>query len=242
MNTLRRTAALVAGALALAFSLTGCLGGGAVATSTPEATPAPTAEPTPTAEPVDALTNVVALVARPEGLELRADDGTIVTTLDYLASPADAMAALTSVFGEPPVDEEFDGSNHYPPSTAHRWDAFELWEQRYVDRWEGVVDVSLARPNFMVLFTGPEALGVDLATSDGRHVGDPWSDLLDTQGIMTNPTECSGPYLEFVEVHGETPDGTPSVLKISVEFRASDDESDVARIGAPVPVFEDGCA
>ena len=44
-----RTAALVAGALALAFSLTGCLAGTPVVTSTPEATPAPTAEPTPTA-------------------------------------------------------------------------------------------------------------------------------------------------------------------------------------------------
>ncbi|MDF2576496.1 MAG: hypothetical protein K0S05_3408 [Agromyces sp.] len=241
MTTTPRAAAIAASALALAFFLTGCLGGTPAATSTPDATPAPTAAPTPTAEPVDPLTTVVALVARPDRLELRADDGTVVTTLDYLSSPVEAMAALTTVFGEPPVDEEYDGSNHYPPSTAHRWDAFELWELRYVDRWEGVVDVSLVHPNFVVGFTGPEALGVDLATADGRHVGDPWGDLLDAPGVMTNPTECSGPYLEFVELQGENPDGTPAVLKISVEFRPSDDDSGVARIGAPVPV-QDSCA
>jgi hypothetical protein len=239
MPTPRRAAALTA-VLALTFVLTGCLGGAPSAAPVSGSTPA--AEPTPTAEPVDALTTVAGLVARPEGLELRADDGSVVTTLDYLASPVDAMAALTSVFGQPPVDEEYDGSSHYPPSTAHRWGAFEMWEQRYVDQWEGAVDVSLVHPNFMVLFTGSEAMGVDLTTSDGRHVGDPWSDLLDAPGVMTNPSECSGPYLEFVELHGENPDGTPSVLKISVEFRASDDESGVARIGAPVPVLEDGCA
>jgi hypothetical protein len=39
-----------------------------------------------------------------------------------------------------------------------------------------------------------------------------------------------------------TPDGTPYVLKVSVEFRPTRDTSTIESIAAPVPVYEDGCA
>lgn len=240
MNANRRTRPILIGLAALA-AFTGCTLD-AAPTPSPTDVAESTARATATPEPSDPLESVTGLVIGPDSLRLLDEVGTTVGELDYLSDPGVAVETLAIVFGTAPVDEEYDGSNHQPPSTAHRWDAFALWEQRYVDRWEGVVEVSLAQPNFMAEFTGPEALVVDLATSDRRHVGDAWSDLMAAPGIMTNPSECSGPYLEFVELHREDPDGTPSVLKVSVEFRSSQDESRVERISAPVPVFEDGCA
>jgi len=92
-----------------------------------------------------------------------------------------------------------------------------------------------------VEFTGPSALGVELTTVQGVHAGEPWADLLVEPGLATNPSGCSGPYLEFVEVDGVNPDGTPYTTRVSVDFRPTADESAVARVGAPVPVY-DGCA
>jgi len=240
-----RTGALVVVAFSMALALTGCVGGDVASMSSPQPTPSadPSVEPTPTAEPLDALTTVVALVARPEVLELRDADGVIVAALDYLSAPSDAVATLTTVFGGAPVDEDYDGSNHFPPSTAHRWDGFELWEQRYVDRWEGVVDeLSLGRPAFMVRFTATSARDVALNTADGRHAGGGWDELLAVQDLRQNPSGCSGPYLDYVEDSRVTPDGAPYVVKVSVEFRPTEDTSTIESIAAPVPVYEDGCA
>ena len=234
MTRTRRTPALTAGAL-------GCFGGAPAAAPTADAD-APTPAPTTTAEPVDPLTTVVALVARPEGLELRDADGAVVEVLDYVSAPVDALAALTTVFGAAPASQEYQGSNHFPPSTAHRWGGFELWEQRYVDRWEGPAgEVSIERPAFMVRFTSTSVGDLSLTTSDARHVGDSWDDLLATPGLLQNPSGCSGPYLDYVELPRVDPDGSPYTLTVSVDFRPSEDESRIARIGSPVPVY-DGCA
>lgn len=243
MTRISRAAALTAAAISLTFALAGCFGPTPTPTPTPDPLAStPTADPTPTAEPVDPLTTVTALVARPEALELHDGHGAVVGALDYLSAPPDAIATLTAVFEAAPVSEEYDGSSHFPPSTAHRWDGFTLWEQRYVDRWEGVVEeLSLARPAFMVEFTGPSVVDVDLTTSDARHAGDGWQDLLANPTVQQNPSECSGPYADFVSKDGVTPDGTPYVLTVSVEFQPSEDRSAIARIAAPVPVQE-GCA
>ena len=225
----------------LAVSLTGCVGG-SPAGPTPKsaATEAPSPEPDAAPIPADPLESVTSIVARPEALELRDDAGVVVQEFDYLGDPDAAVGALTEVLGADPVAEERPGDGHYPPSTAHRWEGLALWEQRHEGRW-AEVEHSILRPRFMVEFTGPSALGIDLTTVQGVHAGEPWADLLAEPGLATNPSGCSGPYLDFVEVDGVNADGTPFTVRVSVDFRPTADESVVARVGAPVPA-SDGCA
>ena len=243
MTRTLRVGALAAAALSLVLALSGCFGPTPTPTPTPDAaSPRPTPTATPPAEPVDPLTTVTSIVARPEAVELRDATGAVVVALDYLSPPADAVATLTTVFGREPVDESYDGSSHFPPSTAHRWDGFELWEQRYVGRWEGVVpELSLDRPAFMVLFNAASAGELELSTVDGRHAGESWDDLMAVQGLRLNPSDCSGPYLDYIEQDDVNADGEPYVGTVSVEFRRDQDSTSIASIAAPIGVSP-GCA
>lgn len=241
------TRTLRAGALtafALMLALTACTSPSPSPTQpTPSASEPPiAASPTPTAD-ADPLTTVTSLVVRPEALQLVAADGAVVTELDYLGDATAAIEAVTTVFGSAPADEEFRGTSHFPPSTAHRWEGFTIWEVRYVDNW---VDVpgrgeTLGMPAFRVQFTGPEAFGIVLSDVGGRRVGGSWDELMGEPGIQTNPSGCSGPYVDFVSQPRATPDGTPFVQKVSVDFQPSDDRATIARIGAPMTVHENGC-
>lgn len=221
--------------------MSGCIAGPTASTPTAGPASAPSTSASPTAEPADPLTTVTAIVARPDVLELRDAGGAVVASLDYLSSTADALGALRTLFREGPADEEFDGSSHFPPSTVHRWDGFELWEQRYVDGWEDS-ERSLARPEFTVRFVGVEALGIELASSDRRHVGDTWAALMTDPTVRTVSSGCSGPYVDFVEVEDIHSHVTGAAMKVSVEFDLNGDGSAVGSISAPMPVFEDGCA
>jgi hypothetical protein len=241
------------GALALGL-VTPPFGVVSEATPTPTPTPTPrpthgyaveTAEPTPTPAPapVDPLSTVTTLVATPEALELRDGSGGLVTRLDYLSDAAAAIATLETVFGAAPASEEYRGSNHHAPSTAHRWGSFELWEQRYVDRWEGLgTPPSFHLPAFRVAFTAAASGHLDLTTSGGHHVGDAWIDLLAEPNLRTNPSGCSGPYIDFVEIAFTRDDGVEYGQKFAVEFQPSEDETTLDRAAAPVAIFEDGCA
>ncbi len=119
-------------------------------------------------------TTVTALVARPEALELR-DEA-------WRASSARSTTCRRRLTRSPrsrrssrprrwPRRMTARATSRRAPPTAGTGST--LWEQRYVDRWEGVVEeLSLARPAFMVEFTGPSVVDVDLSTSDGRQAGD----------------------------------------------------------------------
>ena len=240
MTRTLRAGALTAAAISLMLALAGCAGPTPLPTPTPDAaTPRPTATAAPTADPVDPLTAVTELLARPESLELRDAAGVVVADLDYRSAPSDAVDALTTVFGLAPVDQMVDGGNHFPPRTLHQWDGFELWEQRYVDRWEGVVtELSLERPAFAVRFTAATARDVSLSTMGSPHVGGGWDELVALPDVQQDSSGCSGPYLEYVAVSREAV-GAPGTMKISVEFRPSEDSSTIESIAAPVPVS--GC-
>jgi hypothetical protein len=240
----RSTSAGALIAVAVMLTLASCV--------TPSPTPEPTssapvpssaADPNQTAE-ADPLATVAALVMRPEVLQLVDADRAVVAELDYLSAPAHAIATLSAVFDAEPTDEEFPGSSHFPPSTAHRWGDFALWEQRYVENWADVVEdgSNLFWPAFMVQFTGPEALGVVLTDVGDRHVGGSWADLMSDPGILTNPSGCSGPYVDYVAFEVERSDGVKYTQKVSVNFVSTDDQASIERIGAPMPVYEDGCA
>jgi hypothetical protein len=220
--------------------LSGCVAGvpASTATPVPEPTSVSTAPATPSAEP-DPLATVTAIVARPEAIELRDAAGIIVEEFSYLDDPGPVVATITELLGADPVVEDRSGNPHAAPSTAHRWDAFTLWEQRREGGWSSV-EYSIFSPRFRVEITGPSAFGVQLTTDHGVQVGGSWAELLAEPGLGTN-VPCSGPYLDFVEVEGVDADGGAHVIRIGVDFRPTSDEATVARIGAPIAV-SGGCA
>ena len=241
MTITRRTVAITTGALALVFSLTGCLGGSPAATPTSDAaSSSPAVEPTPTAEPADPLTTVVGLVARPEGLELRADGGTVVTTLDYMSSPIDAVTTLTAVFDEPPVDEPYAATNHRPGGVFHRWDLFVLDERLYDEaRWQAEGYDWLVWPRFAVYFDGPAADGVVLSSSSGLQAGDAWSAAESDPGFDPDLWTCTGTSIEAVTT--AVPSGWTGADRVNVIVVPTDDGATVKWIGAP-ELEADGCA
>lgn len=236
-----RAGALIA--IALTLTLTACTS----PMPTPPPPPSPSASaaatPTPTAA-ADPLETVTTLVVRPEALQLVDADDVVVGELDYLSDPGTAIDTLTAVFGSAPTDEDDPGWSHAPPSTAHRWGDFTLWEQHYVGNWARTVEtgLSLFLPAFKVQYTGPEALGIALTDIGDRRVGGSWAELMSDPGVRTNPSGCSGPYVDYVTFDVQPPEGEPYVQKVSVDFVPTDDSASIERIGAPMPVHEDGCA
>jgi hypothetical protein len=235
-----RSAAAIGAAIVLL--LCGCVAGAPDSTPDPVPSAEPSAAPStpdmPTAEP-DPLMTVTAIVVRPETMELRDASGTVVEEFSYLDDPAQVIGAITVLLGGEPVAEDLPGHSHAPPSTAHRWDAFTLWEQRHEDGW-APVEHSIFSPRFRVELTGPIVSGVQLTTAQGVQAGQPWADLLAEPGLATD-LPCSGPYLDFVEIHGVNPDGGAYTARIGVDFRPTADEATVARVGAPIAVSP-GCA
>ncbi|WP_139417511.1 hypothetical protein [Agromyces laixinhei] len=201
----------------------------------------PSSAPTPTVEPID---TVVAIVARPEALELRDASGGVVVELGYLGDVDSAIATIEGALGAAPVDEEYPGSSHVPPSTAHRWGAFELWEHRYVDNWADFAtqERTLYMPSFGIMFTGPEVAGVALTTEQGVVAGSSWSVLEAMPGLQENPSGCSGPYLDFTSRDVTWPDGTVHEERHGVDFVATDDRSAIERVRAPLQVNQESCA
>lgn len=240
MRTSRR-AATIAGLLALTFALTGCLSEAPSAAPTPSsATVTPTAEPTPTREPVDALATVVGLVARPEGLELRTADGSVVTILDYMSQPADAVTALTAVFGAPPVDEPYPGNNHRPAGVFHRWDLFVL-DERFYDETRRQADGYdwLIWPRFAVYFDGPAVDDVTLSSSSGLQAGDAWADAEADPGFDAGLWTCIGTSIEAADA--TVPSEWLGPERANVVILPTDDGSQVKWMGAP-EMEADGCA
>ncbi|MET0725401.1 MAG: hypothetical protein ABWY36_03560 [Leifsonia sp.] len=217
--------AALAGTVLLA--IVGCTGADDAPTSSPSpvtSTPAPAPASTP--DPIDPLTTVTALVLRAEAVELTDDDGRVVLALDYTGSSADAMTVLSTVFDGPPVDEPYRGTNHAPPGIYHAWEAVTLDERHYD---EGTPDVA----NFVLYFDAPENRGIDLRTVQGYRAGDSWATLSSAPDVHANPSGCSGPYSEHVDV--------TTGYKRGVELRLTEDESTVRWLAAPVAIFLDGC-
>ncbi|MFF2275088.1 hypothetical protein [Agromyces sp. NPDC058126] len=211
-------------------------------TSVPSsAAPSPSTAPTPAVEPIE---TVVALVARPESLELRDAAGTVVIELDYLDDADAAIAAIEEILDAAPVDEELRGTSHFPPTTVHRWGVLELWENRFVDRWAFAADEerTLSQPSFHVVFRGADVGGVALSTQHGVSAGSPWAVLEAMPDLQVNPSMCSGPYLDYVEQERMRPDGTVYLGRIGVDFGGSPEDGVVTDVRAPTPIFEDGCA
>lgn len=238
------------GAAAAVLLLAGCVGGGAAAESAPPtasaaASAAPPSETAPAPEPsVEPLSTVATIVIRPEALELRDEAGEEVATLDYRLDAAAAVAAFETVFASAPVDEEYPGSSHFPPATAHRWGAFELWEFRYADRWSerAEEEPTLFRPEFRAVFTGEAEQGIALTTQSGIEAGLPWDELLAVPGLFVNPTGCSGPSLDYLETSSTAPDGVEYTHKVGVEFAADEGHTKIQWVRAPISLPEQGCA
>ncbi|KQW04036.1 hypothetical protein ASC66_16385 [Leifsonia sp. Root4] len=246
MSRRQRVGQLLLGSFIIAGLITGCTASQPGATQAPtssDAVPVPSPSPSETAPSADPLSTVTALVARPEALELQDESGAVVQAFDYRSDVTEALGVLTAVLGEPPIDTDYPGGSHDAPSTAHRWGAFELWEARYVDNWEGLGEPrTFYMPSFRTRFTGAESAGITLTTLEQISAGSSWSELSATPELQTNPSGCSGPYLDYVEYQETDADGNTYVQKVSVDFRPTDDGATVGEVRAPVPVYEEGCA
>ncbi|WP_159601973.1 hypothetical protein [Agromyces humi] len=236
----RSTATRACLVAAILLILAGCAAPSPVVSPSPStlgAAASPT--PTPTEEPTDPLSTVDGLVARPAGLELRAD-GAVVTTLDYMSSPADAVTALTTVFGAPPADEPYSGTNHTPPGVFHRWDQFVLDERFYDEERRQAEGYGwVVWPRFGVYFDGPAADGVVLSTSSGLQAGQPWMSAEADPGFDAGLWTCRGTSVEAMTI--PVPSAWTGPDRVNVIVAATDDGATVKWIGAP-QMEADGCA
>ncbi|MGH3704372.1 MAG: hypothetical protein ACRDT9_07060 [Agromyces sp.] len=233
-----RTSLVRIAAAAAAFTVLAL--GGCAATAGAESTPAASATPTPTTAPSDPLESVTTIVARPQALELRDESGTVVASLDYLGDAAEAIATLETVFGAAPASEEYPGNSHYTPGIAYQWGGMELRQPEYTGH-EAELPRSYYLPSFSVRFTAPTSGDTEQTTDEGYQVGAVWTELVAEPALQTNPSGCSGPYLDFVEVPMTDADGNAYDQRVAVVFRPSDDESAVAWISAPLEIHDE-CA
>lgn len=234
-NRVERTVRFLSAAV-IAVTLSACASTAPAVTSAPE-TAAPTATatstPTPVADPLDSVTS---LVARPTALELRSEDGSVIASLDYMSSPAAAIATLSTVFGAPPVEEPYRGTNHTPPGVYHAWGAFVLGERFYDEERRAEGDLDYVWPRFAVYFEGPSAQGVDLTSEQGFRAGDDWSSLIGDPVFDADLWTCHGTPVETLEF--EQADGDTRTATVVVR---SGDDGTVGAIGAP-EMIADGCA
>ncbi|MCM3656684.1 hypothetical protein M3147_05395 [Agromyces mediolanus] len=186
---------------------------------------------------------VAALIVRPEALELRDMGGAVIAALDYRSDPFAALEVLRSALGPESSAEEFHGSSEVPPTTTYTWDGLAFLERRYVDHWAFAADEprTLTGSSFDVWVSGPTAAGIPIEAEGGFVVGMPWSTVLAAPGLQTNPSGCSGPYVDFVTERLDRPDGAISDRRVAVDFWPDDTATTLARITAPTTVYEDGC-
>lgn len=232
-----RAAIASAATLLLAATLAGCSPAPEAPAPSVVASEAPSQVPTPEPEPLDAVTT---LVARPLALELRAADGAVVQSLDYLADAEAAVATLSTVLGAPPTIAEDAGSSVELPSTVHRWTGLELREPQYPDT---VPDTEAGpwSPNYRVVFTAAAAGDVELTTNSGHVVGEPWADFAASPDAAKNGL-CDERYGEIVVLPRTYSDGTVEDARNSIEYRASDDGTSIVSVTAPRVMHRDGCA
>ena len=183
------------------------------------------------------MTTVVAIVVRPQTIELRSDDGSVVEALDYMSAPADAIAVMTELFGVPPVDEAYEGSNHTPPGVYHSWDDFVIDERFHDDEQRVEEALEYRWPRFAVYFDGPSVHGLDLVSEQGFHADDPWSSLAGDPVFDQMLPTCIGTAIEILDF--TLSNGQPATA--TVVARPSEDGSTVMWLGAPV-MISDGCA
>jgi hypothetical protein len=245
MNRSRRSGTGIAIAIATlaALLLSGC--GGAGATPTPAPTP-DTARPTPTAVPVpsivaiDPLETVVALVIRPEALELRDANGDLVRELAYTGDAQEAIATLNTVVGTEPETEAYRGTNHRPPGVYHSWGDLVLDERQYdpdMRAEKGLVG-SIVWPAFAIYFDGPATADVTLSTASGLQAGADWGTVEADSGYDGDIWTCNGTAaVEVIDIvdpsRGET--------RATVIVRATEDDAAALWLGAP-ELEAGGCA
>lgn len=233
-----RAGALAAGTALAALLLSGCVGGGTA--STPTDGTAPAAPPASTA-PADPLTEVVALVARPEALELVDGSGEVIQALDYLSPADEAVATLTDLLGAAPAEEVITGGNHNPPGVRYTWGGAGLavTEHLLSDEERAQFSHALDWPRFSVSFRAAEVGGVQLATSSGAHVEQDWAAVAD--GIDPALWTCSGLAVEHIEI--SRGDSGTGLMGVGISERDADwvQSGRITAVHAPVSVA-DGCA
>lgn len=232
---MRRTRVGIFGAVvAAALVLTGCAADPAPRpTSSPSSTPVESLTPPPPS--ADPLASVDALVVRPTALELRAGEDT-VEALDYMSEPAAAVATLTELFDRPPVDEPYDGGNHWPDGVYHRWGGFVLDERFYdEERRQREGNDWLVWPRFAVFLDGTVAGTVSLRSLEGSQIGNEWAVVAERPSFDPDLVVCTGVSIEAEAI--KAPMDRP--VRVSVVAVKHDDDDTVQWISAPSVELEE---
>ncbi|WP_395243586.1 hypothetical protein ACGGZK_15855 [Agromyces sp. MMS24-K17] len=210
------------------------------APSVPEASPAASAEQ-PTAS-VEATPEVVAVVLRPERLDLVDAARAELEQLSYDLDAAVLVAELTTVFGTAPAIEESPADCcEVPRTTIYRWPGFEVWDDhmgRFDDADPTVwidEDVPDDRDmNVVIIVTAPAVGAIPVTTSAGFAIGD------DPSGLAGAISDFEG--LPFAGIPMETgaelgpPEIEGSSNAYSVVLQAYEGAAGFPRLIAPLNV------
>ncbi|MFD1714511.1 hypothetical protein ACFSBZ_08525 [Amnibacterium flavum] len=212
-------------ALSVALLTSGCTSAAPSVDTSPTSAPSTSAAPTPTAE-ADPLTTVDQVSVTPQSIELLAG-GVAVASYDYLGSSADPVAALTTVFGVAPVDEEQPGNGHFPPATWHSWGGLTVSEQHYDEGdWLKVTTRDAYWPSFRVFVSQPSEGRVALTTPANIASGAPW---VDAEAANVGYLTCFGTPIYSVDAAAWSPGWT----NVAVAADPSADGVTVGRLSAP---------
>lgn len=170
--------------LLASLALAGCTTPGTEAQTkpTPTSTGAPTTpDPTPTPTVDDPLTAVVAIVVRPENLDLNDAAGSIVRELSYDAEAADFVAAMSVVLRADPTVSEYPGGMESMPWTEYQWPGLRLLDDHETGEYEQDM-------NLTVIFEAPTVgQGVAVGTIQGFQPGEDLAWLAEWMDEPYNP-------------------------------------------------------
>jgi hypothetical protein len=213
-----------------ALALTACAGTdperpsvASTATTDPSGTSAPAAG----ADPLD---TVVAVVLRPDHLDLLDDAGTVVAEVSYDADAAEIASTLEVVFGAAPEIEEFAGRCcEAPRMTNYHWEGFSVFDDHmghFTDDDERVwIDEDRPDDHGMNVSVSADAAAVGdvaVAAENGFAIGD---DLGELTGAVEHPGGADWvqiPLETGPELGAPVIEGRPNAYSVVVQVNGPD--------------------
>jgi len=143
------------------------------------ASPSPSPSPSPAPAPAaDSLADVVSLVIRPLGIELRDAAGTTVVTLSYDDPIEPTVAALNVALEAAPEVADVAGHDEGPPGVRYKWSGLTLFDSMPTDG---------TFPDLTNIQVGADSAttsgGVSILTQAGYKVGDSQADVAAAVGV-----------------------------------------------------------
>lgn len=167
--------ALVVGLVA---ALAGCSTTPSPSSSQPAAQPSSAApSATSTSAPTPDNPEASRLVISSTGIEIQADDGSVVSTISYFDPIAPAVEAITALVGSEPAVDTYDGTG----AADYVWPGIELGT-------DGPA-IAPTKAEIYVTATGAEANGLQIQTTEGVQVGDDVRPLAEAHPDSTSTSQ-----------------------------------------------------